>query len=55
MYVSQSKLMIKNKVKRKIPAFLKEGMGTSFPCSDLWDSLKGQLLDDYSLVSKGYQ
>ena len=36
MYVSQSKLMtVKNKVKRKIPAFLKEGMGTGFPCSDL--------------------
>ena len=55
MYVSQSKLMIKNKVKRKIAAFLKEGMGTSFPCSDLWDLLNGQLLDDCSLVSKGYQ
>lgn len=55
MYVSQAKLMIKNAVKRKIPALLKEGMGTSFPCSDLWDSLKGQLLDNCSLVSKGYQ
>ena len=55
MYVSQSKLMIKNKVKRKIPAFLKEGMDTSFPCSDLWDLLNGQLLDDCSLVSKSYQ
>ena len=55
MYVSQSKLMIKNKVKPKIPAFLKEGIGTSFPCSDLWDRLNGELLDDCSLVSKGYQ
>lgn len=55
MYVSQSKLMIKNKVKPKIPAFLKEGMCTSFPCGDLGDRLNGQLLDDCWLVSKGYQ
>ena len=30
-------------------------MGTSFPCSDFWDCLNGQLLDDCSLVAKGYQ